>query len=305
MQNNIDIIIINWNGGYLLKQCVTSVLQSSYKNYKIHIIDNGSVDSSCEMLPQSEKIKTYFLKKNYGFGKACNIALEFCKGEYLLLLNPDTTIEHDTLSRAIDHFARNTTGVYGVAQKDDNGNILRSCGRFPNFLTFCNDVLGFYRINDNFFINGFIQHEWDHSESKFVPHVMGSFYLVDRKIIDKIGFMDDRYFVYMEDLDLSLRISQAGYKIFYDRSNVIYHKGGGVSEHVKASRLFYALHAKHEFTKKHFSPINYVLSSMVLIFVSPFARILFALFVKRSLLEVKETYNGYKLFYLNLFTGKI
>ena len=117
--------------------------------------------------------------------------------------------------------------------------------------------------------------------------------------------MDDKYFVYMEDLDLSLRVTKAKYKIYYDTNNIIYHKGGGVSEQVKATRLYYVLHAKYIFIKKHFSLLSFLASAVVLIFISPIARLLFSLLVKRSFTQAKECLIAYGKFYKYLLVGKV
>ncbi len=301
----IDIVIVNWNGGKMLHNCVNSVLQSKYDNYRIHVVDNDSSDFSCKTLPSHEKINIYYINQNLGFGKACNEALKYCFGDFILLLNPDTKIEYKTIQKAIDCISKNDYAVYGAAQVDDTGVIMKTCGRYPNLFTFFNDILGLYKLNSKIFKNGFIQYDWNHESSKVVPHVMGSFYLIKTSVIDEVGFMDDKYFVYMEDLDLSLRITNAGYKIYYDRENVIYHKGGGVSQQVKALRLYYSLHAKYIFIQKHFDFLSFYIATFVLIFISPIVRILFSLIINRSFLQVKECIIGYIKFYKYLIKGII
>jgi GT2 family glycosyltransferase len=305
MVDNIDIVIVNWNAGEMLFNCVNSVLSSEFQNFSILIMDNGSTDKSCSNLPLNDKIRIHYLNKNFGFGNACNQALKHCKGDYILLLNPDAVINENTLQQAMEFMHHNDFAVYGTAQIGDDATLMKTCGRYPNFFTFCNDVLGLYQLNKNFFKNGFIQYDWNHDTSKQVQHVMGSFYLVRKKVIDEIGFMDDRFFVYMEDLDLSLRITKAGYKIFYDKDNIIYHKGGGVSQQIKSTRLFYALHAKYCFVKKHFSALAFISSAFVLIFLSPLSRLVFSVVIKRSKKELFQTIGGYYKFYQYLLTSKI
>lgn len=305
MIDKIDILIINWNAGEMLLSCVNSVLSSKFQNFSIIIMDNGSTDDSCSRLPLNEKIQIHYLHQNFGFGNACNQALKYCTGDYILLLNPDAVINENTLQQAMNFMHNNDIAVYGTAQLGDNGKLMKTCGRYPNFFTFCNDVLGLYQLNNKFFKNGFIQYDWSHNESKQVQHVMGSFYLVRKNIIKEIGFMDDRYFVYMEDLDLSLRINKAGYKIYYDTTNVIYHKGGGVSQQIKSTRLFYALHAKYCFVQKHFSRLGFMSSALVLIFLSPLSRLVFSLIIKRSKTELFQTLGGYYKFYQYLLLRKI
>lgn len=306
IKNKIDIIIVNWNGGQLIIDCIHALYKSAYKDFTVHIIDNGSTDDSCKKIPVFKNLHIYYMGINIGFGKACNEALKYTTGEFILLLNPDTKIQPETIKKAITFLnSHNDCAVYGCAQIDDSGSIMRTCGRFPNMLTFCNDVLGLANIAPAIFINGFIRTEWDHSYSTYVNHVMGSFYLIRRSVIDKIGFMDDRYFVYLEDLDLSLRIRKAGYKIFYDAENKIFHKGGGISQQIKAKRLFYSLHAKHEFIKKYFNAFAFIICDCTLLFISPIVRLLYTIITLKNIKTYKEITSAYLMLYKHLFIKKL
>jgi len=301
----VDIIIVNWNGGQYLKGCIDSLLNSSYKNYHIHIVDNGSIDNSATESEGLEKVSVYYMKKNLGFGKACNWVLPYLTGEHVLLLNPDTQIKADTLAIAIKYMHSNKEcTVYGCSQVGDDGKIFRTCGRFPNLVTFCNEALGLSALFPNIFKNGFLQTDWDHSYSSNVEHVMGSFYLIRKQWIDENGFLDDRYFVYLEDLDMSKRVFDSGGLIYYDRENTIYHKGGGLSSQVKAKRLFYSLHARHEYIKKFFSPVSYFFASLTMLFPGYITRMIEDILVKRNLHEARETTQAYKMLYKYLFITK-
>lgn len=303
----VDIIIVNWNSGSLLKECICSALPSTHSNYRIHIIDNNSEDGSSYNLPTDPRITVHSMQENLGFGNACNAALKFCNGQYILLLNPDTLIKNHTIQKAVQ-FAENNTGciVYGCAQEDEFGKLQKfTVGRFPNLITFCNDILGLSYLNPRLFKNGFLCTDWEYSKSDYVQHVMGSFYLIKASWIHAHGFFDDRYFVYLEDIDLSHRILQSGGKIFYDRDNLICHKQGGISKKVKAKRLFYSLHAKHEFIKKHFSWPAFIVADSIMIVPGFFARIIHAILVEKSYRILMESIKGYGLFYKHLFIKKI
>lgn len=298
----IDIIIVNWNSGGLLKECVESVFKSTYPNYLIHIVDNNSADDSIERIKHLPKCNIIRLSYNAGFGKACNIALEKCQGEFILLLNPDARVKEGTLQTAVSFMERNRHCiVYGCAQTNNTGEVQKyTVGRFPTPITFCNEILGLSSLNSKIFKNGFIRTDWDYGESQYVCHVMGSFYLLRRSWVLKNGFMDDRFFIYLEDIDLSKRIINDGGKIYFDRENIIYHTTGGVTQQVKAKRLFYSLHAKQEFIKKYFSFYSYTFCMVVMVFFAFFSRILHAVFFERRFKAVKEAVKGYLLFYRHL-----
>ena len=149
MVDNIDIVIVNWNAGEMLLNCVNSVLSSEFQNFSILIMDNGSTDKSCSNLPLNDKIRIHYLNKNFGFGNACNQALKHCTGDYVLLLNPDAVINENTLQQAMEFMHNNDFAVYGTAQIGDDATLMKTCGRYPNFFTFCNDVLGLYQLNKN------------------------------------------------------------------------------------------------------------------------------------------------------------
>ena len=301
----IDIIIVNWNSGELLKDCVNSILTNTFTNYIIHVMDNGSTDDSVGSLPNNNKIAIHSLNKNLGFGKACNEGLQYCNGDFILLLNPDTIIRSETLSKAI-HFMKGNRKciVYGCAQEDEYGSLQKfTVGRFPNVVTFCNEVLGLSSIAPRVFKNGFICTDWDYAESRYVDHVMGSFYLIRADWVKKYGFMDDRYFVYLEDIELSKKVINSGGKIYYDRENIICHKQGGISKQVKAKRLFYSLHAKHLYIKKHFSFLGFLMCDFVMLIPGFFSRLIHAILIERRMTALKETVQGHFYLYKTLFSG--
>jgi hypothetical protein len=97
-----------------------------------------------------------------------------------------------------------------------------------------------------------LMEEWDHTTTRDVDHVMGAFYLVRRRLFEQLHGFDERFFVYLEDLDLSIRVRDAGYRIVFLAEARTFHKGGGSSERVKATRLFYSLHSRIQYGFKHF-----------------------------------------------------
>ena len=134
--------------------------------------------------------------------------------------------------------------------------------------------------------------DWDHKSSRFVDHVIGSFYLISRKDFIKVNGFSEDYFVYYEDLDLSKKITDLGGKIYYNADIQIYHKGGGASESVKAERLFYSLDSLLIFSKKHLNKLQYVMISFIVLFIEPLLRLLIKLltFDKIGALEIIKSY---------------
>jgi GT2 family glycosyltransferase len=135
---------------------------------------------------------------------------------------------------------------------------------------------------------------WDHAENRQVDHVIGAFFLVRRSLFESLGGFDTRFFVYLEDVDFSLRASHAGWSSFYLAEAQAYHKGGGTSEQVKATRLFYALRSRILYGYKHFrwtAATGILLTTLLL---EPFVRLGFAI-MRGTMTEVRETLQAYCL----------
>lgn len=267
----VDIIVVNWNSGSLLKKCVDSVLQSNIDLYKIIIIDNASNDYSLDSIVESDKVKIIKSEINLGFGKACNLALRESTAKYVLLLNPDAYISCDTLLKS-ELFMENNPeiGVMGCMQINEERIINRSCSRFPQFKNVVFELFGFSKLFKNNFINSLHMTEWDHKSSMFVDHVIGSYYFCRKEIFCNVGFFDENYFLYYEDLDLSKRIREYGYKIYYNSDICIFHEGGGTSKRILSKRIYYSTRSRLYYYKKHMTSLQYIiLKSMVLLIELP------------------------------------
>lgn len=136
--------------------------------------------------------------------------------------------------------------------------------------------------------------EWDHAKTCEVDHVIGAFYLIRSSLFQLLGGFDRRFFVYLEDLDLSLRAHQAGWQSVYLANAQAFHAGGGTSRQVKAHRIFYSLRSRLLYGFKHFSSINAWILFLVTLGLEPFARLIFAL-AKGNFQDAKYTVKGYLL----------
>src|SRR5688500_18661299 len=216
MKKKIDIIVVNWNSGILTQQAI-----QPYINYKsdiiecrVIVVDNASNDNSVDLLKNSVE-NLIVNTRNVGFGKACSQAYENSSADYILLLNPDTRSDITTLEN-LTVFLENEPAyaVTGPKQKDENGNTMRTCGRFPSFKTALFEITGLSKVFPHVFTPAPIMTDWNHQQSRDVDHIMGSYMLIRKSVLNQVGFFDDDYFVYGEDIDLSRRISKAGFKSF-------------------------------------------------------------------------------------------
>lgn len=294
----INIVIVNWNSGKQLQSCLESIQNQITPCLWIEttVVDNASTDDSetiAEILPGVTLLRT---GENLGFGKACNLGAQTGHSEYLLFLNPDAAIFPQTLRKAITFMqspANAKVGICGVQLKDESGQVARSCTRFPHALGFVAHALGLDRVFPQL---GHFMAEWSHDLTREVDHVIGAFFLVRRSVFEELGGFDERFFVYLEDLDFSYRAHQAGWKTVYLADAQAFHAGGGTSNQVKARRLFYSLRSRLLYAFKHFSFIGAWLVLLSTLLLEPISRTGYAL-VRGSWPAVKETWSGYAMLY--------
>jgi GT2 family glycosyltransferase len=294
MRKKVDIVVVNWNAGQKTLHAITPYLEckSAFIECNVIVVDNASADDSVNIL-KSQFIKLIQNKKNVGFGKACNQAIVKSNADYILLLNPDTISEIDVLESLVQFLeAKMDYGIVGPSQIDKNRNLLRSCARFPTFKTSLYDVLGLSKLFPQHFSPAPIMIDWDHLQSKDVDHVIGSYMLLRKSMLDQIGLMDEDYFIYFEDLDLSKRCRDAGFKTFYYNTHSIIHEAGGTGEKAASARLYYSLSSRHTYWRKHFTKTSLFILTFFSITVEPLLRIIDSLIHKHKM-SVKKIGKAY------------
>jgi GT2 family glycosyltransferase len=298
----IDIVIVNWNGGQLLRDCIKSILVDTNEKIlsKIIIIDNASTDRSLQMLPSSQKIVLVQNEYNAGFSKACNQGFRLCTSPYVLLLNPDTKLFTDTLPLCLNFMSTHPNiDILGCQLLDEQGNVSHSCARFPTPWQYFTYATGLSVLFPKLFIPLLLMSDWNHCDSREVDQVMGAFMFMPRSIFEKLGYFDERFFVYYEELDFSLRLKQQHGISYFNASIKAIHHGMGTTESVKAFRLFLSLRSRFRYAKKHFSLPGYWLicfSCFPVEFISRFI----LLIVRGRLSECKDLFRAYQY----LLSGK-
>ena len=290
-----DIVVVNWNSGDQLYQCIDSIRRYGLNRVgKCIVVDNGSFDGSTSFLEGAPDIDLVLAGENLGFGRACNLGSLRGDSPFVLFLNPDASLMPGSLGEPLAFFekAQNISfGIVGISLIGVGGEVQRTCARFPSAVSLVLSSFGLNRLVSQL---GTHMHEWDHSSNREVPHVIGAFYMIRRDLFERLCGFDERFFVYLEDLDLSLRARKIGFRSFYLRDACAFHKGGGVSEQVKAHRLFYSLRSRIQYAFKHFSWTSAVLVSFTALAVEPFTR-LFFLILKGRLGEIDDLLSGYRM----------
>ncbi len=254
---DISIIIVNYNVKYFLEQCLLSI-QAAKDNLKIEVwvVDNNSVDGSIAMLTEKFKeVKIIANKENVGFSRANNQAMALANAKYQLILNPDTVLEKNTLTDCFYWMEEHIqTGGLGVKMIDGKGKFLPESKRglptpaaaffkmtllnkiFPKSKTFGSYHLGYLAEN----------------KVSDIQILSGAFMFIRSSVLDKIGFFDESFFMYGEDIDLSYRILKAGYKnTYYPKTTIIHYKGESTKKKT-VNYVFTFYNAMIIFARKHY-----------------------------------------------------
>jgi len=257
MKIEVSIVIVSYNVEAFLKQCLFSVLKAARNlNIEVFVVDNNSIDNSVEMLKKNfPEIKLICNTENNGFAVACNQALRLACGKYALLLNPDTVIQENTLTLCRDFMDQNPkAGALGVKMIDGQGQFLPESKRsLPTPASAFYKIFGLSRLFPKSKTFGkYHLKEIDQDEVHPVEVLSGAFMFINKKVLDEIGLLDERFFMYGEDIDLSYRISQANYVNYYFPDTTIIHYKG---ESTKISSIHYVktfYNAMLLFTDKHY-----------------------------------------------------
>ena len=300
----ITVIIVNYNVAYFLEQCLHSVKKAlQHVQGEVIVVDNNSVDGSVAMV--QHKFPEFLMianKQNTGFSFANNQALKIAKGEYCLLLNPDTVVEEDTFKKVVNFMDEHAdAGGLGVKMIDGKGNFLPESKRgLPtpsvafykifglSFLFPQSKLFGKYHL-------GYLDKEKTHE----VEILSGAFMLMRKSVLDKVGLLDEAFFMYGEDIDLSYRIIKGGYKNYYFPGTSIIHYKGESTKKSSVNYVFVFYKAMVIFARKHFSDKNANLFSL-LINIAIYLRAGAAIatrFIKRLLLPIAEASLIYSALY--------
>lgn len=254
----LSVIIVNYNVRYFLEQCLVSVLKAIENiNAEVFVVDNISTDDSVDMVKEKfPQVNLIANTENVGFSRANNQAIKISKGEYVLLLNPDTVVEEDAFEKCIEFMDANPkAGGLGVKMIDGNGIFLPESKRglptpavsfykifglsvlFPKSKRFSKYHLGYLKEND----------------TNEIEVLSGAYMWMRKSVLDEVGYLDESFFMYGEDIDLSYRITQAGYKNYYFPKTRIIHYKGESTKKGSINYVFVFYNAMIIFSKKHFA----------------------------------------------------
>ncbi|KFE99633.1 glycosyl transferase family 2 [Chryseobacterium formosense] len=262
MMIKLSIIIVNYNVTHLLKNCLFSIKKYLGNiSYEVIVIDNNSTDTSWKDLV-SEFPEFHFItsETNDGFAKANNKAIQTAKGEYLLILNPDTEIEGFYMNEILD-FADSKTnfGCLGVRMHDTNGVFLPESKRsVPDMFNSFEKLFTKFKKNNS---KSYYRNDIGEFEVSEVEVITGAFFLVKTDVYNEIGGLDEKYFMYGEDIDICYTLLNHGYQnYYYGKASILHHKGEStIKDNVYLERFYGAMQIFIDKYYKETKPLQYSL----------------------------------------------
>lgn len=263
MRPDISIVIVSWNTLSLLRDCLKSVYDETSKHsFEIFVVDNHSPDGSAEMVAHEfPEVRLIANTDNKGFAPANNQALEQAEGKYIMLLNPDTVVKNGAIDKMIDYAEQNKDqrlGILTCKLLNGDGTLQRSVNRFYSFWRsfvenrFFAGLFGKLGIQSKFFLS-----YWEHDTIKEIDWAFGAVMLFHRDVMEDIGILDDRFYIYAEEVDYYMRAKKAGYKSLFLPEIEIIHYGSSSATQRRSAMFIQNYKSFYLFLRKHYGRFSY------------------------------------------------
>jgi len=212
----LSVIIVTWNCRQQLRTNLASLVKSTGLDFEIFVVDNASADGTVEMIRQEfPSVKLIANNLNHGFAKANNQALRLAQGDFILLLNPDMLLESQALFDAVTWLkATPEASVAGFKLVEPDGSIIKHVRRFPTLIDQLLIVLKFPKFWPSL-LNNYIIPDFDYNQASAVDSIRGSFFLMRRQLLETVGYLDERFFLWFEEVDYCQRVRQVGEQVWY------------------------------------------------------------------------------------------
>jgi GT2 family glycosyltransferase len=262
---DLSIVIVSWNTQDMLRDCLQSVYEQTQKyTFEVFVVDNNSPDDSAAMVAEEfPEVNLIANADNRGFAPANNQALEQAKGEYILLLNPDTLVLDGAIDRMIDYakaHADEKIGVLTCKLLNGDGSLQRSVNRFYSFWRSFVENRFFSRIFEKLGIQSdFFMAYWQHDSLREIDWAFGAVMLFKRSLMEEIGMLDDRFYIYAEEVDFYMRSKKAGYRSFFLPDVEIIHFGKSSSRQRRSAMFIQNYKSFYLFLRKHYGRLSYYL----------------------------------------------
>src|ERR671925_887151 len=250
----ISIIIVSWNTASFLENCLASILAnpptSQFENW---VVDNASTDDSPRMVreifPQVHLVEN---RENVGFARANNQAIQRCTGKYILLLNPDTLVASGALQALVDFLDEHPeAGAAGARILNPDGSLQISSHPRP---TLSRELWRLFHLDSLSPYAEYPLTKWETNQTQEVDLLMGACLLLRKEVLDQVGFLDEDYFIYSEEVDLCYRIQRAGWRLFWVPQAEVVHFGGQSTQQAPTEMFLHLYHSNIKYFRKHYGP---------------------------------------------------
>jgi len=216
---DLSIVIVSWNVRERLRENLAALFSSSREvSFEVFVVDNNSADGTVEMVRQEfADVRVIANQENLGFAKANNQALRLCSGraEFILLLNPDMRVEPDTLQKMIEWMRANPqASVAGCHLLNEQGETIKHVRRFPTVWDQLAIVLKLPHLLPSL-LDKYIIADFDYEKAAKVDSIRGGFFMLRRETLENIGLLDERFFLWFEEVDYCKRVKAAGGEVWY------------------------------------------------------------------------------------------
>lgn len=259
-QCDVSVIIVSWNTKNLLRDCINSVIRETVKyTYDIWVVDNNSPDNSAGMVRNEfPSVKLIANSDNKGFSAANNQALKVASGKNLLLLNPDTVVKENALDKMLDYIYSNNVGIVTCKLLNTDGSLQKSVANFYSlWRTFIDNRLVSELLKNVKSSKSQFYSTWDHNSTREIDWARGAVVLFSREVMDKIGVLDEKYYIYGEEIDFYYRAKKSGFKAVFIPYAEIIHHGKSSSRQKRAEMFIQNYKSLYIFLKKNYPFYSY------------------------------------------------
>lgn len=253
----LSIVIVTYNSAKDIAACLESLRFRGSRaqegnEFEIIVVDNASSDETKTILARFSDLRLVFNNKNLGYACANNQGVALARGEYLLFLNPDTILEPDAIDRLVD-FLEQHPDVGAVAPRllNPDGRQQLSIRSFPTFKNVLYEMFGLSRLFPGSRFGSWRLRSFDYNQPAFIEQPMASCLLIRRSVFTELGGFDERFPIYYNDVDLSFRMHQKGYKTAYLPQSRVYHKIGASTGPLKTKMIFENHRSLFRYLAKH------------------------------------------------------
>lgn len=255
MAVDLTVIIVNTNEKHVLYPCLISIFRETKEIvFEVIVVDNASTDGSLEMIAREfPEVRLLRNVKNLGFAASNNVGIQQASGNFILLLNPDTEVLNSSLQKTLKFFEKKIdVGIVGCKLLYSDGRIQPSVRSYPNFWNlFFESTFLYLAFPKSVIFGRYYMTYFDYISSREVDWLSGAFFMIRRGLVDKIGLLDERFYMYSEEEDFCFRAKRAGFKtMFFADAETLHHWGGPNTQNL---RLIVWLHKSQIlFFHKHF-----------------------------------------------------